>query len=92
MRVLALLLLVACSHPAPPAPPPAPPVEPAHVVAEPPPPAEVPDENIDSTDILARDAGTTPVLVKHVLIGWKALDDDPDPRAKERSNAQAAAL
>jgi parvulin-like peptidyl-prolyl isomerase len=56
-------------------------------------PEPLSDEAIDSTDILARDAGTTPVLVKHVLIGWKRIAKwNPDPRAALRSNVEAAKL
>lgn len=54
------------------------------------------DADIDSHDILARPAGAGPVLVKHVLLGWDALEPvyagRIDLRAKLRSNAQAAAM
>jgi parvulin-like peptidyl-prolyl isomerase len=61
------------------------------------PPPAVPDEDIDSKDILARDATTSPVLVKHVLIAWSALEHDYgggrlDSRASFRNNAAAAKL
>ena len=66
--------------------PDAPPPEP--VKEEPPAAPAVPDEDIDSKDILARDPVSTPVLVKHVLIGWKALEPEYhgaiDPRAATR--------
>jgi parvulin-like peptidyl-prolyl isomerase len=54
--------------------------------------------DIDSKDILGRAlGGTGEVQVKHVLIGWKELDDKTyhgriDPRAKKRTNAEAAQL
>jgi len=54
--------------------------------------------DIDSKDILGRAlGGTGEVEVKHVLIGWKELDDKTyhgriDPRAKKRTNAEAAQL
>jgi len=58
---------------------------------------EVEVKDIDSKDILARSqAATTPVYVKHVLLGWKelapALHGNLDPRAAQRTNAEAAAL
>ena len=60
----------------------------------------VPDNaiDIDSKDILGRAlGGNNEVQVKHVLIGWKELDDKTyhgriDPRAKKRTNAEAAKL
>jgi parvulin-like peptidyl-prolyl isomerase len=52
--------------------------------------------DIDSKDILNRKDTTPVVQVKHVLIGWKDLDDvyqgRMDPRAAKRSNADAAKL
>lgn len=61
--------------------------------------AAAPDTSIDinSKAILARPAGTGEVQVKHVLIAWKELDASTyhgkiDPRAKNRSNAEAAKL
>ena len=54
------------------------------------------DIDVDSHAILARAPGPGPVEVKHVLIGWDALDGiyagRMDSRAKTRSNAQAATL
>jgi len=47
-------------------------------------------EDIDSKDILARTETAQSVYVKHVLIGWKEIAKDP--RAKDRTNTQAAAL
>ena len=47
-------------------------------------------EDLDSKDILARTDTAQSVYVKHVLIGWKEVARDP--RAKERSNADAAKL
>lgn len=54
------------------------------------------DVDVDSHAILARAAGPGPVEVKHILIAWDALEATyrgrMDPRAKARTNAQAAAL
>ena len=59
----------------------------------------VPDnaQDIDSKDILARAPVGQEVQVKHILIGWGALDDKTyhgriDARAKKRDNAAAAKL
>ena len=46
--------------------------------------------DIDSKDILARSDTSPSVYVKHVLIGWKEIAHDP--RAQQRTNAQAAQL
>ena len=46
---------------------------------------------IQSNDVLAREAQANRTMVKHILIGWKDLDD-PDPRAAERTREQADAL
>lgn len=55
-----------------------------------------PAEAIDSKAILARKATSPSVQVKHVLIGWKELEGvyrgQMDPRAKARTNADAAKL
>ncbi|MGE5181880.1 MAG: peptidylprolyl isomerase [Acidobacteriota bacterium] len=51
-----------------------------------------PVEDIDSKDILARTETAPQVTVKHVLIGWKDLSAQHDPRAAKRTNAEAAAL
>ncbi|HEX5063521.1 MAG TPA: peptidylprolyl isomerase [Kofleriaceae bacterium] len=52
--------------------------------------------DIDSKDILNRKEATDVVQVKHVLIGWKDLDEvyqgRLDPRAAKRTNADAAKL
>ncbi|MEO8842645.1 MAG: peptidylprolyl isomerase [Kofleriaceae bacterium] len=53
--------------------------------------------DIDSKDILARAPVGQEVQVKHVLIGWGALDEKSyhghiDPRAKKRTNEAAAKL
>jgi peptidyl-prolyl cis-trans isomerase NIMA-interacting 1 len=52
--------------------------------------------NIDSKDILDRKEAADTVQVKHVLIGWDALDKiyqgRMDPRAAKRTNADAAKL
>lgn len=54
------------------------------------------DVDVDSHAILARAPGPGPVEIKHVLIGWDALEaiygGRMDARAKTRTNAQAAAL
>lgn len=59
-------------------------------------PPAAPAVDIDSKDILARTETTSPVFVKHVLIGWKELapayQGHLDPRAGQRSNAEAATL
>ena len=49
-----------------------------------------PDVDLDSKDILARTETAPDVYVKHVLIGWKEIAHDP--RAENRSNADAAKL
>jgi parvulin-like peptidyl-prolyl isomerase len=58
--------------------------------------ATTPAQDIDSKDILARTDSADEVTVKHVLIGWKELAPvyrgQIDPRAKDRSNADAAKL
>ncbi len=52
--------------------------------------------DIDSKDILNRKESFPEVQVKHVLIGWKELDEvyqgRLDPRAQKRTNAEAAKL
>jgi parvulin-like peptidyl-prolyl isomerase len=52
--------------------------------------------DIDSKDILDRKEASDVVQVKHVLIGWDALDKvyqgRMDPRAQKRTNADAAKL
>jgi len=52
--------------------------------------------DIDSKDILNRKDAAATVQVKHVLIGWKDLDEvyqgRLDPRAQKRTNADAAKL
>ena len=52
--------------------------------------------DIDSKDILNRKDAATEVQVKHVLIGWKELDEvyqgRLDARAQKRTNADAAKL
>ncbi len=82
-------------EPAEPAPSPAKPPEAANDGDANAPAAEVKD--LDSKDILARPEGaTTPVFIKHVLLGWKELaparHGNLDPRAAQRTNAEAAAL
>ncbi len=62
--------------------------------ASPSPPPQTTD--LDSVDILARDEGTSPVDVKHVLVGWSELAESYrgqlDPRAAKRTQADAAKL
>ena len=55
---------------------------------DPPPPA------LQSNDILAREQRGYKASVKHILIGWKGHGDPErqDPRAAERSRAEADAL
>jgi parvulin-like peptidyl-prolyl isomerase len=48
--------------------------------------------HVVSQDILAREPIANRAMVKHILIAWKDLDSDDyhvDPRAKERSKADA---
>jgi parvulin-like peptidyl-prolyl isomerase len=56
----------------------------------------VPDKDIDSKDVLARTEIAESAHVKHVLIGWKDLEQvyrgQMDPRAGKRTNAEAATL
>jgi parvulin-like peptidyl-prolyl isomerase len=56
----------------------------------------VPDKDLDSKDLLARTETAPQAYVKHVLIGWKELAPtyrgQMDPRAANRSNADAAKL
>lgn len=58
--------------------------------------APAPPDPLASSDILAREGGTDTVYVKHVLIGWKDVPAGKqaplDPRAKERSKADADTL
>ncbi len=62
--------------------------------APPPPPPQKLD--LDSVDILARTDVTSPVNIKHVLIGWAELAEayhgQLDPRAAKRTKAEAAKL
>ena len=55
-----------------------------------------PAQDIDSKDILGRSETSDEVTVKHVLLAWKDLAPvyrgQIDPRAKDRSNADAAKL
>lgn len=54
--------------------------------------APPPPDPIESADILARPAGTNPVEVQHILVGWAGLATTRDPRAKARTKADADAL
>lgn len=90
-----LLTLFACRSPS--AQPPVAPV----IANTPPPPSQPlppppPPTDLDSHDILARPDVTSPVLVKHVLIGWAELAPSYrgqlDPRAEKRTQADAARL
>jgi parvulin-like peptidyl-prolyl isomerase len=90
--VLLLLAVVAChSAPAPRAAEPSPTLTNA---APPPPPPQ--NTDLDSRDILARTEIASPVLVKHVLIGWAdlapAYQGHQDPRGAKRTHADAAKL
>jgi parvulin-like peptidyl-prolyl isomerase len=64
-----------------------------HVTIRTPPP---PPDPLESTDILSRPAGTGPVKVQHVLIGWKdspaAKQGRADERAMKRTKAEADKL
>jgi len=64
-----------------------------HVMERVPPP---PPDPLESADILARPAEAGPVMVQHVLIGWKdvgaAKHGRLDPRASTRSKADADKL
>ena len=94
----ALLALLACHSPRAPAPVAAPDPVPiaAAVPPPPPPPPSSPNLDLDSHDILARPATTTPVLVKHVLLAWAELAPGYhgrlDRRAAQRTQADAAKL
>jgi hypothetical protein len=61
-----------------------------HVIERVPP---APPDPLESADILARSAETGPVMVQHVLIGWKdvpaAKHAQVDPRAKDRTKTDA---
>lgn len=58
--------------------------------------ATAPAQDIDSHDILNRTETADEVTVKHVLLSWKELAPvfrgQMDPRAKDRTNADAAKL
>ena len=58
--------------------------------------AEDDTPQIQSNDILARDAVTKKSKVKHILVSWKdlasAFDGHLDPRAEKRTRAEADAL
>lgn len=58
--------------------------------------AEPPPPEIQSNDVLARDAVTRSAEVKHILIGWRELADayggSMDPRAQDRTREKADAL
>jgi hypothetical protein len=58
--------------------------------------SDVPDSapEIQSNDILARDAQSNHTKVKHILIGWRDLESDRgiDARAKTRTRQQADQL
>jgi parvulin-like peptidyl-prolyl isomerase len=88
--MLAILALVACHTPS--APPPLAPA-PVSMPAPPPPPQNT---DLDSHDILARTTLASPVLVKHVLVGWAELAPNYhgqlDPRAAKRTRSDAAKL
>ena len=54
--------------------------------------APPPPDPLESADILARPPNPGPVQVLHVVIGWKDLATARDPRALERSRADADKL
>jgi hypothetical protein len=58
--------------------------------------SEPPPPELQSNDILARDAVAAKVKVKHILVGWKDLaetyDGRQDPRGAARSRAEADEL
>ena len=56
--------------------------------------SEHPEPDIQSNDILSRDADSNRTMVKHILIGWRDLasDRDIDSRAKTRTRQQADQL
>ncbi|HEY0480769.1 MAG TPA: peptidylprolyl isomerase [Kofleriaceae bacterium] len=64
-----------------------------HVMMRVPPP---PPDPLESAEILARPAGTGPVQIQQVLIGWKdtlaSRSGRGDPRANQRSKADADKL
>ena len=45
-----------------------------------------------SADILAREPVANNASVKHILIGWKDLDQAADERAKKRTKSEAEGL
>jgi parvulin-like peptidyl-prolyl isomerase len=96
---LVLATIAACGSPAPPASPTAP--SHTYEAQEQSAPAdaavtESSNIDIDSKDILARQAEATEVQVKHVLIAWKELAREYhgrlDPRAAQRAQRDAARL
>ena len=48
--------------------------------------------SVVSRDILARAPVTETASVRHILIGWRDLSRADDPRAQERTQAEAEAL
>ena len=64
--------------------------------SSPAPPVAPAERDLDSKEILARSETTPEVFIKHVLLAWKdlaaAYGGHLDPRAENRSNAEAAAL
>jgi hypothetical protein len=56
--------------------------------------SDQPGPDIQSNDILSRDADSNRTMVKHILIGWRDLagDRDIDSRAKTRTRQQADQL
>jgi parvulin-like peptidyl-prolyl isomerase len=54
--------------------------------------APPPPDPLESADILARTPTPGPVLVQHVLIGWKGLDPTKDAISPPRTKAEADAL
>jgi hypothetical protein len=88
IRTLVILALVACHSPSA-----RQPLAPSPAIARATPPQNT---DLDSHDILARTPITSPVLVKHVLLGWAELAPNYhgqlDPRAAKRTRSDAAKL
>ena len=48
--------------------------------------------SVQSDDILGREAVTSHASVKHVLIAWRDLKGEIDPRAQKRTKAEASQI
>jgi len=94
MRIAVVFVLAACGAKAPPPATPLPPVEHHESMQKPPePPVSV---DLDSQDVLARTDEAKEAHVRHVLVSWAELAENyhghADPRAKDRSQQDAARL